>query len=200
MSKFYWKASNIDNLTDARFFNALEGSWIEFVFDDTEKRAVSIEQANNITEWLFEPHLLASFGDHQTPDEIYTILKASGIQYAAVSIQHELASDYDFLPLAFLKVTAKDLEGLLNMSSSPFAFIVKIEDELSNEQIEQIQKLQKRAKVFLQLPSDVEGFKGQLAQFEEIGIEIPTEPEDSPGIGAVDVYDYLIDTLTVDSF
>lgn len=199
MSKFYWKASNIDNLTDARFFNALEDAWIEYVFDATEKRAVNVEQANNITEWLFEPHLLASFGNHQTPDEIYSILKECGIQYAAVSILHELSKDQDFLPLAFLKVTTSDLEDILRMPVLPFAIIVKTESQFTDQQLNQIQNLLKKIKLFVQLPSDIEGFKSQLAEFEEIGIEIPTEPEDSPGMGAVDVYDYLIESLIIDA-
>ena len=48
MSQFYWKASFIDHLTDARFFNSLENAWMEFSFDVLEKRAVTIEKAKAI--------------------------------------------------------------------------------------------------------------------------------------------------------
>jgi hypothetical protein len=74
MSQFYWKASFIDHLTDARFFNSLKNAWMEFSFDVLEKRAVTIEKAKAIKEWLYEPQIVASFGMHQSPEEVHFIL------------------------------------------------------------------------------------------------------------------------------
>ncbi len=195
MSRIYWKASSIDNLTDARFFNALENAWIEFVFDVLEPRSVSIEQAKNIIEWLFEPNLLASFGMHQTPEEILFVLQESSIRYAAIPFEHELVNDEEFAPLAFIKLSHHELRAATELEHPPFAFVIKMQEEISESEQAQIEMLLKYSKVFLQIPSDAESIKNQTLHFSEIGIEIPTQPEKSPGWSAVDFYDHLIDVL-----
>lgn len=195
MSRIYWKASSIDNLTDARFFNAMDNTWIEFVFDVLEPRSVTIEQAKSIIEWLYEPNLLASFGLHQTPEEILFVLQESSIRYAAVPIEHGLVKDEDFVPLAFIKLSYQQLPDAVELEHPPFAFIVSMGEKLSEPHMDMIQELLEYSKVFLQLPADINSVKNQIQSFDEIGIEIPTQPEQSPGWGAVDVYDHLIEIL-----
>lgn len=195
MSQLYWKASSIDNLTDARFFNAMDNAWIEFVFDVLEPRSVTIEQAKSIIEWLYEPNLLASFGLHQSAEEIFYVLNQSSIPFAAVPFEHELANDEDFASLAFIKLSYLQLQDATELEHPPFAFILSIREKISEPQMDMIRELLKYSKVFLQLPADINSVKNQLQSFDEIGIEIPTQPEQSPGWGAVDIYDHLIDVL-----
>lgn len=195
MTQFYWKASSIDNLTDARFFNAMENAWIEFGFDVLQPRSVTIEQAKSIIEWLFEPQLLASFGAHQTAEEIHFVLSETGIQYAAIPFEHELATDEDFLELAFLKTKKNQIKAALDMPQAPYAFILDFSEGLQANDLTIIEKLSEYSKVFIQLPENIDKIKEQLQIFSSIGIEIPTEPEQRPGWGAVDLYDQLIDAL-----
>lgn len=195
MSQYYWKASSIDHLTDARFFNAIEDAWIEFAFDVLTPRSVTIEQAKSIIEWLFEPQMLASFGIHQTAEEIDYVLTETGITYAAIPFEHELAQDEDFSSIAFLKITRNDLRAALDMPNPPFAFVVDFRDQITETDIPILEKLLEYSKVFVQLPEDISNIKALLSPLETIGIEIPTEPESSPGLGAVDIYDQIIDAL-----
>lgn len=196
MNEIYWKASCIDNLTDARFFNALDDAWLEFVFDALDNRAVTIQQAKEIIDWLFEPQVLASFGNHQSPEEIFHVLQETGISYAAVQIEHELAADQDFVPLAFIKLSINQLDAALALEHKPFAFVIKQHDLLASSEIANIQQLLQTSRVFLDIPlEDNSHIKSQLKEFESIGIEIQTEPENSPGMSAVDVYDYFIEAL-----
>lgn len=195
MNEIYWKASSIDNLTDARFFNAMENAWIEFVFDVLAPRSVTIEQAKSIIEWLFEPQMLASFGNHQTAEEIHFVLTESGIGYAAIPMEHDLAQDEDFLQIAFLKTRKDQLRDALEMATPPFAFVIDYSEGMNENDFHIIEQLSEYSKVFLQLPSDLDSVKQRIQQLPCIGIEIPTQPELSPGWGAVDVYDQLIDTL-----
>lgn len=195
MNQFYWKASFIDHLTDARFFNALENAWMEFSFDALEDRAITIEKAKAIKEWLYEPQIVASFGSHQSPEEIHFILSEVKIEYAAISIDHELVEDQDFLAIAFLKIDLSQLDVILQLSKRPFALIISINDTLSDFEIEKIKKLEKNSLVFLQLPYNFDNIKSQFKQFDKIGIEIPTQPEESPGISAIELYDQFIEAI-----
>lgn len=195
MSQFYWKTSFIDHLTDARFFNALENAWMEFCFDALEKRAITIEKAKAIQEWLYEPQLVASFGLHQSPEEIHFILSECNMEFASIPILHELAQEDDFLSIAFLKMDISQLDIVNNLPKDPFALIVKTHQELSGTEIEKIKELEKNSLVFLQLPYNFNNIKSQLIRFEKIGIEIPTQPEESPGLSAIEMYDHFIEVI-----
>lgn len=195
MSQFYWKASFIDHLTDARFFNSLENAWMEFSFDVLEKRAVSLERAKAIKEWLYDPQIVASFGLHQSAEEIFFILSECKIEYAAISIQHELVHDKEFLEIAFLKIDTSQLDIINELAKAPFALIISMDQELSDIEIEKIKELEKYSLVFLQLPYNFDNIKSQFMQFDKIGIEIPTQTEESPGISAVDIYDQFIEAI-----
>ncbi|MCO5229987.1 MAG: hypothetical protein M9958_02405 [Chitinophagales bacterium] len=197
MCKIYWKASAIDNLTDARFFNALDEAWIEFVFDKEDKRNLSPEKAISIIEWLYQPNLLASFGANQSSEEIFDTLLNCKIEYASIPIHHELVDDEDFSSLAFIRAERQDLKRLLDLEYPPFAIILQIEQALVAHEIETLKKLQVYSKVFLCYDMiDVELIKKQTACFDEIGIDIPTQSEDRPGWGAVDIYDQMINALS----
>lgn len=195
MSQFYWKASFIDHLTDARFFNSLENAWIEFSFDVLEKRAVTIEKAKAIKEWLYEPQIVASFGMHQSPEEIHFILSECELEYAAISIEHDLVQDKEFLETAFLKINIDQLDRINQLAKTPFALIISMEHSLSDLEIEKIKELEKYSLVFLQLPYNFDNIKSQFMLFDKIGIEIPTQPEESPGMSAVDIYDQFIEAI-----
>ncbi len=195
MSRIYWKASSVDNLTDARFFNALNGAWIEFVFDDSRERAVTLEQAQKIMEWLFEPKIVASFGDNQDAFEVFQILQEGGIEFASVSIRHELIHDSEFAQLAFFRIHQNEIKEAARLYNSPYAWAISLNGVLSELELKIIRELQDKSKVFLRLPSVTNQMKDQLMEFDKIGIEIPTEPEQSPGMGAADIYDYLMETL-----
>ncbi|MCZ2394249.1 MAG: hypothetical protein LC105_10355 [Chitinophagales bacterium] len=197
MCKIYWKASAIDNLTDARFFNALDDSWIEFVFDIEDKRYLTQDKAISIIEWLYQPNLLASFGATQSSEEIFNSLLNCKIEYASIPIDHELAEDEDFMSLAFIRAHRRDLNRLLDLNNPPYAIILQTEQKLDEHEIQKIKKLLIDSKVFLCYDSiDIEMIKNQISNFEEIGIDIPTQSEDKSGWGAVDIYDQMINALS----
>ena len=195
MSQFYWKTSFIDHLTDARFFNVLENTWMEFCFDALEPRSITIEKAKIIKDWLFEPQIVASFGLHQSPEEIHFMMSECNIEYAAISLQHELVQEEDFLEMAFLKIELSQLDSINTLPKPPFALIISTNQSLSDSEIEKIKNLEKNSLVFLQLPYNFDNIKSQFMQFDKIGIEIPTQPEESPGISAIEMYDQFMEAI-----
>ena len=195
MNHFFWKISGVNNLSDARFFNALDEAWIEFVFDKENERFITTEQANAISGWLFEPNLLASFNLNHSEEEIFHTMKATFSQFASVPIEHSLTSDVDFMPLAFIKLTNQQLQKALALKNKPYAFIINNRNIYSSEELKIIQLLQQESKIFLSLSDDIEVFKDQISIFEQIGIELPSIEEQSPGCGAVDAYHEIMESL-----
>ena len=195
MSQIYWKSSPIDNLTDARFFNALSNAWIEFSFNPESPRSVSINQANQISEWIFEPHLVASFGLEQSEHEIFDTLIQTNISNASIPIHHSLMTDADFLPLAFIRLGIDQLSEIHTMSVAPFAFVVQADSSINISQIEAIKILLKKSKVFLNFHTDLSKNIAKLQELPSIGVEIPTQSETKPGLAAVDIYDHLIQSI-----
>ncbi|MCO5247484.1 MAG: hypothetical protein M9887_00825 [Chitinophagales bacterium] len=195
MKKIYWKVSGVNNLPDARFLNALDDAWIEFVFDGENERYISVEQANAISEWLFEPKLLAAFGLHQSEKYIFDTMKETFSQFASISIEHDLIQDENFLPLAFVRLDNHQIDKALLLNQKPYAFIIKSEHGFSERDLLKVQNLQKNSKVFLSLPENINTFKKKISMFDEIGIELPAIDEQSAGCGAVDAYSEIMESI-----
>ncbi len=139
---FQIKASSINNLTDARYFNALENTFIGFNFDVLHSQHINILQAEEIVSWLYNPPLIAEFGIHQTREEIDFILDK--IPFVGIEIPYENRNIYnDYNKIRFLKANAplavyetKELDflmldinnSLLNIQNPHLSIFVEIED------------------------------------------------------------------------
>jgi len=69
MLKLSVKASQITNLTDARYFAAREVEWLGFNLDTGSENAIPPQQISAIKEWVEGPKIVVEFG-LQSPDEI----------------------------------------------------------------------------------------------------------------------------------
>lgn|GEM_PF-4524971 len=198
MSTTKWKAAGVNNLTDARYFNALEAGWIEFVFDVLQPQAVTIEKARSIIEWLYEPQLVAAFGLHQDQEEIFYVLTQSGISYAAVPFEHPLVNDPDFAPLAMVYIQKEDIRQALAIPNHPLAWTVALtQDDVQNETLtEQLKALGRHSELFLQLPADPEIVQAWHARIPEAGIQLQIASEEKAGWSSVDVYDTIIEAVS----
>jgi hypothetical protein len=142
---FQIKASSINNLTDARYFNALENTYIGFNFDVLHPQHLNLSQAEEIVSWLYNPPLIAEFGIHQTKEEIDYILDK--IPFVGIEIPYENRNIYnDYNKIRFLKITAPfaayETMGLdfliidlnnsqINISNQHLSIFVEIEDPKS---------------------------------------------------------------------
>lgn len=87
------KASGIHRLTDARYLNALEAdTFLGFSFDAIDPAAVTVDQAKEIIQWLYEPAVVAGFGLHQDAAEISYVLEQIGAAAIQIPAEHPLAA------------------------------------------------------------------------------------------------------------
>jgi phosphoribosylanthranilate isomerase len=83
MSKLILKASEISNLTDARYFSAWAVDWLGFSLDSSSAAYISPTQIAAMREWLSGPGIVAEMGaysDKETLLEAIEILKPDAIQ------------------------------------------------------------------------------------------------------------------------
>jgi phosphoribosylanthranilate isomerase len=83
MSKLTVKASEIANLTDARYFSAREVEWLGFSIDNNSENYLAPFQINAIREWISGPQIVVELGT-LSGKEIIThaieLLKPNAIQ------------------------------------------------------------------------------------------------------------------------
>ena len=195
--KTHWKASGISNLTDARYFNAIENAWISFAFDVLHPQAIGIEKAKAVLEWLHEPLVVASFGLHQDSQEISFVLESTGIKFVELPIAHPLCMQEDLLPNLFVSLDAEEIARAMSLQKLPKGLIVDVEKYSASDKrlVEELRTLSKSTLLFIKTVAQVATLKSWLEQIPSCGIELNTLPEERPGWSAVDVYDTIIDEL-----
>ncbi len=83
MTKLSIKASEITNLTDARYFSAREVDWLGFSLDSSSESYLAPIQINAIREWISGPQIVVELGTLSGNDIIVQaieLLKPDAIQ------------------------------------------------------------------------------------------------------------------------
>jgi phosphoribosylanthranilate isomerase len=88
------KASSITNLTDARYFAALEVEWIGFCLDPDRPEHVSPQQVAAISEWVDGVKIVGEMGSLE-PDAMQTAVEQLGLDVIQVgpAVKPELVSE-----------------------------------------------------------------------------------------------------------
>lgn len=155
------KASSINNLSDARYFNALENIFIGLNFDALHQHHISLQLSHSIISWLFEPKIIAEFGLHQTKEEIDYILNE--IDVAGIQIPYINRSIYnDYKKIKFLQTNEQDK----NIICNPTDFLI-----VSAASVIQISpSLFIQTFIELSHPSDIKTYNIDLSDFAGISI------------------------------
>jgi len=180
-----------ENLTDARYFNALEEPWLGFSFDVLDASAVTVDKAKEILDWLFEPRCVASFGMHQTKEEIEFILEETSIPYVEVAWGHEWIQSNSNLENTLIRVHTNDFKEVQNSELKPAVWIVSLESFPDETLIHWINN----EPVIIRIKPEKETLKQLLDACQPLGFEFAIEPEERPGWSAVDVYDEIIEAI-----
>jgi phosphoribosylanthranilate isomerase len=83
MSKLTVKASEIANLTDARYFSAREVEWLGFSIDNNSENYLAPFQINAIREWISGPQIVVELGTLSGKEiitQVIELLKPDAIQ------------------------------------------------------------------------------------------------------------------------
>jgi len=191
-----WKTSPLNNLTDARYFNALHDSVLTFSFDVLHPQALDIVKAKAILEWLHEPQVVAAFGQHQDATEISFVLGETGIQQLELPFDHPLCLDEELAPHLYIRVVAERLAEAEVHQVLPKTWVVELGAvQPGDDWALQLDRLSKHAAVYLCVPAEASSVKGWMKVLPNAGIELQVVPEERPGWSSVDVYDEIIEAV-----
>lgn len=116
MLKIKVKASQITNLTDARYFAAKEVEWLSFNFTEGSENYIDPMKAKAMFEWVHGPHIVAEFEDFSAADiNFYT----EGYQLSHVQIGMNMTVDEVF------ELTAPSIIKEINVEASSNAEILR---------------------------------------------------------------------------
>jgi len=111
------KASEIGNLTDARYFSAMGVNWLGFMLDPGQATAVSATQLLAMREWLSGPKIVGELGtmsDAETLQQAIEVLKIDALQvgqFTDIENVKKLAGQVGFI----LEQVPESLENLSDL-------------------------------------------------------------------------------------
>jgi phosphoribosylanthranilate isomerase len=206
------KAGGITNLTDARFFNALEADWLGFNLDVLAENSISLKEAQAIKGWLFAPKVVLECGHHQDKMELIFLGNDLEVEAVQVDCDHPILKEEHFLFPIMLTVDFVDLghakfKKALESTTNIVVIIIRVEErnfdwEIFKKDISVFQKtinrLKSRFTVLIEMPFEKTWFLEALQLLEPHGIHLSMQKEDSPGLSKVDVYSELLELIEVE--
>ena len=203
------KAGSLTNLTDARFFNALETDWLGFNLDVLDENSISMKEAQAIKGWLFEPKIVLECGHHQDKTELVYLANELQVKAIQVDIEHPVLKEDHFLYPIILSVDFDKLQHIkfnralksktdievivIKENAKDFNWVAFQKGIKSKQKL--ISKLKRDYTVLIDLPFKKEWFLEALEMLQPDGIHIAAEKETEPGLSKVDEYGDLLELI-----
>jgi phosphoribosylanthranilate isomerase len=211
MLKTKIKASQVTNLTDARYFAAWEAEWIGFNFEKGTDTFIEPQKMSAIREWIEGSKIVGEFG-MATPDDINAT--ATALALDAVQLPHfatlETAAALQHLSIikTILVLPDEDNSDLLATMTafSPFTNTFLI-DFLKNDipwksikagtflPFETLKTASEQFQVILNVALDPATLREILEVLPNCGLNITGSEEEKVGFKSFDAIDELFDIL-----
>lgn len=203
-------ASQITNLTDARYFAARGVEYLSFNLDAGTESAISPQQLNAIKEWVEGPKIIGAFG-LQEVGEIKTAInyiELEAVQLSmfsktetfksglAVPIFFEIVAESDSLSGIFELIEGQAINVdyfILDLSKSRIAF-----ESIDKEQQSQLKEICTQHKVFLNLFDQAETINHVLKKVQPYGLVLSGGAEEKVGLKSYDELDDILDVLELE--
>ncbi len=201
------KASQITNLTDARYFAAMGVDWLGFSLDPTATDHVPPKKMQEMTAWLEGPAIVGEFSmaSAQTIRESFEILNLDFVQLGHFH-NADTARALHGLPI-IKEIIIENLEDVLQLNSTliqllPYTSIFLIDfskNGLSIEnQINVLQSLKQFSNAFpilLKLNDNFKSCSKIIETVEPLGISVTGGEEEAVGVKSFDELDELFEAL-----
>lgn len=211
--KYKVKASGITNLSDARFFNAAGADWLGFNLDVLNESSISLKQAKEIIQWLYQPKVVLECGTHQDRSEIIHLANELQAEAVQVTSDHPVLEHDHFLYPVHVETTFQELSkmtlkrALRNVPEIEVLVVKWTGDMPSIEEMRkdwkykgrEIADLARKYTVLVDLPFRPEWILESLELLKASGIQITCLPEEKPGLSNVDIYDELLSVLEAEA-
>lgn len=211
MSKLIIKASEIANLTDARYFSAREADWLGFSLDSNAENYISANQLNAIREWVSGPSIVAELGSIIDPDDLIQavkITKPDAVQIGplfpfhdlreldSISIIRELIPDnfeqMDDYIYEWRTWSNKITFFLLNLEKNGFSWK---EIKQNSNVLKSLQLLCTQYNVMLSLVFDPEDLNEILSLLKPYGLSLRGGAEEKVGMKSFEKLDDIFDLI-----
>ncbi len=183
------KASQVSNLTDARYFAALGVDYLGFKLDLSHDERLSAPLFYAIKEWVEGPKIVAEIG--KTPIElIYDVFNEDDFDL----IQSELTE------ISSSQLTSVKLQTLSDINAyKPSEIYLLNLEEIDEESLyhnkEELIALCNRMQLIFPAPSQKENILSLIQEIKPYGIEVKGSAEEKVGFKSYDDLDEFFDIL-----
>ena len=183
------KASQINNLTDARYFAALGVEWIGFKLDLSSDDRVEPALFHGIRSWIEGPKIVAEIG--KTPIELFSQVYELD-SFDLLQSSEKLEGRDQIIPFK-----AKDLASLdaLLPSSIYLLDLEAIAESDLYASVSDLESLNSRLNLIWPAPKENKHLKLLLEQIQPYGIEVKGGLEEKVGFKSFDELDEFFDTI-----
>ena len=212
MSKIIIKASEIGNLTDARYFSAWGVDWLGFSLDSENPAYIGPTQISAMREWLSGPGIVAEMGPFSDAElllQAVEILKPDALQIGQFTaleavktldgsltiIKEQIPDSLDLL--ADLEFEWREWAGtadffLLNLEKNGFSWSELKKD---SEKLGQLKNLCANFSVMLSTVFDATELYEIIETLKPYGISVKGGEEEKVGMKSYDELDAFFETL-----
>ena len=118
MLKIKVKASQITNLTDARYFAAKEVEWLSFNFREGAENYIDPMKARAMFEWVEGPRIVGEF-DGLTAADINFYTEGYQLQHIQVGNETTVAAVFDLKATSVIKEIVVRLKHTFRAATAP---------------------------------------------------------------------------------
>lgn len=203
MLKTHILASEITNLTDARYFAAREATWLSFQLNQIEASKVAA-----IQEWVDGVAIVPAFEYQEITDiqQVIQLLSSQTIQLG-VFYQTDVVTalaDYEIIQTLLFTPTTDwaDLIGIIQQSKADYIVLDAYKEnwqwhEFSSRQRSDLQEICTLKKIILGIPFQASEVNEVLAM-GAYGINLKGSEEEKVGYKSFDEVDEILDMLEED--
>ena len=199
------KASQITNLTDARYFAAWGAEWLGFGLEPGQDGFVAPAQTAAIKEWVEGPKMVGEFSGLD-PDLIRQSVDLLSLDAVEVSRFANLASLQLSVPVIMNVVMEAHLEAealvdLLKTNEAAEFFILDFEKNASINDFQEafpvswLSGLTKQFPVFIRTSLDTYSLKEITQDIKPLGISLAGGEEEKVGLKSFDELDEIFEAL-----
>ncbi len=216
MLKIKVKASQITNLTDARYFAAKEVEWLSFNFAEGSENYIDPMKARAMFEWVHGPHIVAEFdgfsatdinfytegyqlshiqvGMQTSVEDVFTLKAPSIIKEITI----EASTNLDILRGLMRPFTASVEAFLLNFERNGLGFS-SLKNPNSMIKVEDLKTLCDEFNIILAIDFQTIMLE-ELLNLNLYGLSLQGGEEEKVGVKSFDQLDEILEKLEVEEF
>jgi len=214
MLKTNIKASNISNLTDARYYAAWAVNWLGLDLRASAEQPLSLEEVKAIKDWVEGPVIVGEVDilDFEATKSIIDFLSLEAIQVGMFTPVEFLRSLQDYTIIQEIIIDGSMTFSTLTAHIATYFdvvdyFLLDFEkngltwealQDHSSFSIEQLQALCRRQKIILGIACKATALESLLAKLQPYGLSIRGGEEEKVGFKSFDEVDEFFEVLCIE--